>query len=140
MSESNEQTFSFELVSPERKLVSEDAWQVVIPGEEGEFGVRAGHVPLVAGAKAGVVKVWKSRDDKPVLIFVAGGFADVTAHSCTLLAEEAVWLDELVQADLETLLKDLEDRLADTDEETDKAMIHRKLSAAKAKLHAVMRT
>ena len=57
--------FSFELVSPEKILVSEPAWQVVIPGEEGYFGVRAGHMSLIAAIRPGVVEVYKSEGAAP---------------------------------------------------------------------------
>lgn len=81
--------FKFELISPEQKLISEDVTMVTIPGEEGEFGVLAGHSPLLAAVRAGVVRIHKdATNDNPRRVFVAGGFADVTAEHCTLLAED----------------------------------------------------
>jgi F-type H+-transporting ATPase subunit epsilon len=104
------QSFNFELVSPDKILVSEPAWQVVIPGEEGYFGVRAGHMSLIAAVKPGVVEVTKKEGDAPQKIFIAGGFADVTAKNCTILAEQAVNVNELdaaaIQAEIEKLKKD----------------------------------
>jgi len=76
-------TFKFELISPEAKLISEDVTMVTIPGTEGEFGVLEGHSPLLSGVKAGIVRVHKNAmNDNPRRIFVAGGFADVTADRC----------------------------------------------------------
>jgi len=90
MDATNVQQFDFELVSPERKLMSEKAWQVTIPGEMGNFGVRAGHSSLVSAIRPGVVEIVENEGDAPTKIFIAGGFADVTAMNCTILAEQAI--------------------------------------------------
>jgi F-type H+-transporting ATPase subunit epsilon len=100
-------TFNFELVSPDKILVSEPAWQVVIPGEEGYFGVRAGHMSLIAAVRPGVVEITKKEGDAPEKIFIAGGFADVTAANCTILAEQAVNVNDLDAATIESDLAKL---------------------------------
>lgn len=82
-------TFAFELVSPEERLMSLQAWQVTIPGYEGDFGVRAGHSALLSSLRAGVIEVRETPTSAPVRIAVTGGFADVTATQCTVLAEDA---------------------------------------------------
>ena len=74
----------------------------VIPGTEGDFGVLAGHMPLVANVRAGVVEIY--RDNMKQIsdrIFIAGGVADVTGTQCTLLAEQAVNVNDLDKADLQ---------------------------------------
>lgn len=81
--------FHFELVSPEQKLMSEDVHMVTIPGEEGDFGVLAGHAPLLSSIRPGVIVINRESNDNPKRYFVAGGFADVTATQCTVLAENA---------------------------------------------------
>jgi len=81
--------FHFELVSPEEKLISQDVTMVTIPGEEGDFGVLAGHSPLLSSIRPGVITINVEANDNPKRIFIAGGFADVTAAQCTVLAEEA---------------------------------------------------
>src|SRR5690242_3392329 len=96
-----QQTFNFELVSPEKILVSEPAWQVVVPGEEGYFGVRAGHMSLIAAIRPGVVEVWANEASAPQKIFIAGGFADVTANNCSILAEQAVNVNEIDAASVQ---------------------------------------
>ena len=69
--------FSFELVSPEKLLFSEDVEMVVVPGAEGDFGVLVGHAPLISALRPGVIGTYTgSTVDKR--IFVAGGFAEVT--------------------------------------------------------------
>ena len=75
-------TFNFELVSPEQKLISEQAYQVTIPGEEGDVGVRAGHMALVMTVRPGVVEVIRTEDGTKEKIFIAGGFADISQTNC----------------------------------------------------------
>jgi F-type H+-transporting ATPase subunit epsilon len=75
----------FELVSPERLLVAKAVDMVVVPGTEGDFGVLRGHAPLISTLRLGVIDI---HDAGAVAerIFVAGGFAEVTAERCTVLA------------------------------------------------------
>ena len=88
--------FSFELVCPEKLLLSADASMVVIPGAEGDFGVLVGHTPLISALRPGVIDVYVG-DTVNGRIFVAGGFAEVTGARCTVLAEEAVPVEEINQ-------------------------------------------
>ena len=136
MAEANATNFNFELVSPERILVSEPAWQVVIPGEEGYFGVRAGHMSLIAAVKPGVVEITKKEGDAPQRIFIAGGFADVTAKNCTILAEQAVNVNELNAGEIEKQIADLNDEIKIATDMTQKTMLHKKLQLATIKLLA----
>jgi F-type H+-transporting ATPase subunit epsilon len=101
----------FELVSPERLLMSTQADMVVVPGAAGDFGVLAGHVPLASTLKPGVVSV---HDDGQVTkLYVRGGFADVAADTLTILAEEAIALSDLDAAAVDQKLKDLGEDIAD---------------------------
>ncbi|HAK62352.1 MAG TPA: F0F1 ATP synthase subunit epsilon [Alphaproteobacteria bacterium] len=101
----------FDLVSPERLLLSEDVDMVVAPGVEGEFGVLLGHAPLVTVLRPGVVSV---HDEKAVRrIFVRGGFAEVNAAGLTVLAEEAFDLAEVNVEVLNQRIKNAEEDLAD---------------------------
>lgn len=90
----NDAQFHFELVSPERKLVSEEAFEITAPGTEGFFGVRAGHMPLLATLKSGVVEVIRVKGGKPERFMIEDGFADVTGTTMTILAERATPLDQ----------------------------------------------
>ena len=133
-------TIQFELVSPEEKLVSEPVKMAVIPGEEGEFGVLAGHASLVASLRPGVVELYAEGEDAdapPRKIFIAGGFADVTAEACTVLAEEAVSVNDIDQAAVEQQIANLNEDLGLAEEAADKARIERRLDLAKARLQAV---
>lgn len=93
-------TFNFELVSPERKLMSDRAFQVTIPAEAGVIGVRAGHMPLLVSVRPGVVEILRTADSTKEKIFISGGFADISQENCTLLAEEAIPVSALNMADL----------------------------------------
>jgi len=104
------QAFKFELVSPERLLVSEDVESVVIPGAEGEMTVMAQHAPVMTTIKPGVVTV-KPVSGAEERYVVFGGFADIVPAGCTLLAESA------------TPAKDI-----------DRALLARRIEAARADL------
>jgi len=80
-------TFHFDLVSPARLLLSEEVTQVDVPGVEGDFGVLAGHAPVVATLKPGVMTVYASGGTQRFVVF--GGFAEVSPTGMTVLAEVA---------------------------------------------------
>ena len=86
---------SFDLVSPEKLLLSEQAEMVTIPGREGDMGVMPGHAPLISTLRPGTITVTGGPNGGEQRFFVAGGFAEVTAEKLTVLAEEAVPFAEL---------------------------------------------
>ncbi|TDK34514.1 F0F1 ATP synthase subunit epsilon [Rhizobium deserti] len=88
--------FNFELVSPERLLVSEKVTEVVIPATLGEMTVMANHAPTMTTIKPGVVSV-KLASGQVNKYVVFGGFADILPTGCTLLAESAVPATELTR-------------------------------------------
>jgi len=136
MAEATANTIQFELVSPERRLVSEPVTMAVIPGTEGEFGVLAGHSALVASLKPGVVELQFNGQDSR-RIFIAGGFADVTPEQCTVLAEEAINIADLDQAELQQQVANLNEDLGLAKEDADKARVEKKLTLVHAKLEAL---
>ncbi|HEX7874728.1 MAG TPA: ATP synthase F1 subunit epsilon [Sphingobium sp.] len=79
----------FELVTPEKLVLSEEVHMVVVPGTEGEFGVLEGHAPFMSTIKDGAIKVYASANAAPREILVEGGFAEVGANGLTVLAERA---------------------------------------------------
>lgn len=87
-------TVVFELVTPEKIQISEAVEMVVMPGAEGDFGVLPGHAPLISTIRPGVVSTYRG-DKIEKQIFVAGGFAEVTETTATLLAEMAIPIEEL---------------------------------------------
>ncbi len=104
-------TFKFELVSPERLVVSAEVDQVDLPGAGGDFGVLAGHAPLVSTLRPGVltVKTGGSSDR----IYVRGGFAEVNASGLTVLAETAVRVSEMKPDQLASEIRNAEEDVAD---------------------------
>lgn len=104
--------FQFDLVSPEKLLYSAHAEQVVVPGVEGDFGVLAGHAPVISIVRTGLVEV-KGSEDGDLRIFVRGGLAEVTPAGLTLLAEEAMPFEDLNAADLDGRIRNLEEEVAD---------------------------
>src|SRR5512132_4074446 len=97
-------TFHFDLVSPEKVLFSGEVSQVDVPGSEGDFGVLAGHAPLVTTLRPGILVVYRERD--ALRIVVDGGFAEVGPAGLTVLASLAVPVDEFDVAQLAGMIKD----------------------------------
>jgi F-type H+-transporting ATPase subunit epsilon len=131
-----DKTFQFELVSPERILASEEASMVVVPGGDGDFGVLAEHMPIVSTIRPGVVAVYAPSGEVKK-IFVTGGFADMNGKLCSVLAEEAVNVNDIDRGKTEQSLKDLRDELASAgDDVVKKANTLRAIGIAEAKLAA----
>jgi F-type H+-transporting ATPase subunit epsilon len=102
---------AFDLVSPEKLLLSVQADMVTVPGTEGYMGVIAGHAPLVSTLRAGMIDVQiDGRDDR---YFIRGGFAEINAGKITVLADEAIPMTVLDLAILDQRISDAqEDELA----------------------------
>ena len=79
----------FELVTPEKLVMSEDVHMVVVPGTEGEFGVMVGHAPVMSTLRDGELAVYRTAGAAPEMIPVSGGFAEVSERGLTVLAESA---------------------------------------------------
>jgi F-type H+-transporting ATPase subunit epsilon len=106
-------TFRFELVSPERLVFAGEVSQVDVPGEEGEFGVFAGHAPYVATLKPGLLIIYGN--GQPQRIVVRGGLAEMGPTGLTVLAEQAVPVAELDADMIAQSIRDAEEDLADAD-------------------------
>ncbi len=106
-------TFHFELASPEQLVFSGEVEHVVVPGSEGEFGVLAGHAPLVAMLRSGILSIFGPNAQQFV---VRGGFAEVNPEGLTILADFAVPVDDLDRNVLAGQIKDLEEDVADAAE------------------------
>jgi F-type H+-transporting ATPase subunit epsilon len=129
----------FELVSPERLLVSRPVEMVVVPGVEGDFGVLPGHAPLISEVRPGVIAVFEGGKVEE-RIFVAGGFAEVTAERCTVLAEQALPIGEIDRGAVEADLKDAREDLADAKSDQERAAAEAAIAVAEAKITAVETT
>ncbi|MET0276997.1 MAG: F0F1 ATP synthase subunit epsilon [Pseudorhodoplanes sp.] len=106
-------SFHFDLVSPERLLLSGDVEQVDVPGAEGDFGVLPGHAPMVAALRPGVLTI--KRDGSEVKIVVFGGFAEVSATGLTVLADSAVMAEEFDPSMLAEHIRAAEQKIAKLD-------------------------
>src|SRR5262249_52786759 len=111
-------TFKFELVSPERLLISADVREVLVPGSEGDFTVLPQHAPVIAMLRPGILRV-PGYDGPNAAIYVRGGLADVGPERLIVLAEQAVPLGQVNAAflakEIETAEKDV---AASKDEDT----------------------
>jgi F-type H+-transporting ATPase subunit epsilon len=112
---------TFDLVSPEKLLLSKAVDMVTVPGTEGYMGVMAGHAPTVTALRAGMIDMLDNGAD--TRFFIRGGFAEISATKVTVLAEEAIPMSELDLAILDQRIVDAqEDEIAaKTDEERQRA-------------------
>lgn len=106
----------FELVSPERLLMSRDVDMVVVPGGDGDFGVLTGHAPVVSTLRTGILEVHNDGSE-PDRLLVRGGFAEVNPEGLTILAEEATPLAEVDREALESQLKNANEDVNDAGDE-----------------------
>ena len=103
-------TFHFDLVSPEKLLFSGEVDQVDVPGTEGDFGVLAGHAPLVSALRPGIMTV--TVNGKAQRMVVLGGFAEVSAEgTLTVLADLADLLEEFDRDVLEQRITAQEEKI-----------------------------
>jgi len=109
--------FKFELVSPERLLVSGEVAQVMVPGSEGDMTVLAYHAPLLTTLRPGVLDIGFPGGQHQ-RYFIRGGFAEVGPSGLTVLAETAIDLRELDAGQLAQAIKDAEEDVADANEDS----------------------
>ena len=126
----------FELVAPERLLLSQPVEMIVLPGAEGDFGVLPGHAPFVSTIRPGVIAVF---DGGQVIerLFIAGGFAEVTPEHCTVLAEEAMPVGQLDRGAVDTQMREARDDFADAKDDGERAAAEARIAVAEAKLAAM---
>ena len=127
---------TFELVSPERLLISEEVEMVVVPGREGDFGVLPQHSPLISTVRPGVIDIYQDGKIER-RIFVAGGFAEVNFQGSTVLAEAAVGLDEIDRAGAEERLRHAEMDLKDATDDDERAAAEHDIETATLLLDAL---
>jgi F-type H+-transporting ATPase subunit epsilon len=102
-------TFHFDLVSPEKLAFSGEVDQVDIPGVEGDFGVLAGHAPVVAAIRPGILTI--TTGGKHEKVIVLGGLAEISEKGLTVLADVATSLDELDRAQFAETIAEMEEGL-----------------------------
>jgi F-type H+-transporting ATPase subunit epsilon len=104
-------TFHFDLVSPEKLAFSGEVDQVDIPGVEGDFGVLAGHAPVVAAMRPGILTVITGTSRQKIIVL--GGIAEMSAKGLTVLADVATSLDELDRAEFADTISDMQNKLSE---------------------------
>ena len=97
-------TIQFDLVSPERSLASLAATEVQIPGTDGNMDAMAGHAPVITTLRPGVLRAISAEGVKAYV--VTGGFAEITGTSISVLAEQAVPLEEMTPAIMDQMVAD----------------------------------
>lgn len=127
----------FDLVSPERLLLSEPVDQVIVPGVEGDFGALPEHANLISLIRPGVLYVYKG-GSAPERIFVGGGFAEVTATSLTVLAEQAMPVAEIDRGAAEKAIADAREDVEDAKDDVARAIAQNALKVAEARLAAAV--
>lgn len=125
-------SFPFELVSPERVLFSGNVDSVVVPSAEGEMTVLANHAPFMSAVRPGVVTV-----DGGKRLFVRGGFVDVNAMGLTLLAEQAIPVEEIDREKVAADMKMAEDELRAASTDEARTLATEKIAALSAMMGAV---
>jgi F-type H+-transporting ATPase subunit epsilon len=115
-------TFHFDLVSPEKLLFSGEVEQVDVPGAEGDFGVLAGHAPMVATLRPGILTVYGAGGEQKIVVL--GGFAEVSAQGLTVLADVAETVADIDRAVVAKQIAEMEKRVAQMEpgSELDKAI------------------
>jgi len=113
-------TFTFELVTPERLLLSASAEQVVVPGSEGDFAVLAGHAPVISTLRPGVLEITLPQGRQR--IFVKKGVAEADPERLTVLAQTAVSVGDFDAARLPSELRAAEAELAEAKDDQSKRM------------------
>jgi len=104
-------TFHFDLVSPEKLAFSGEVDQVDIPGLEGDFGVLAGHAPVIAAMRPGILTIFAN--GKKEKIIVVGGLAEVSDRGLTVLTDVATSLEELDRTQLADAIAEMEAKLSE---------------------------
>jgi F-type H+-transporting ATPase subunit epsilon len=127
-------TMQFELVTPEASEAQIEATMVVVPGAEGDMGVLENHAPTVTSLRPGVVSVTGS--DGSTGFFVAGGFAEITAERCIILAESATRLSDLTTEAAQAALTEATAALDTATSDGEKNIAERKYAVAYAMVDA----
>ncbi len=120
---------NFEMVSPERLLLSEEVTSVTVPGTDGDFTVFAAHAPVLSTMRPGVVDVQKASGEER--IFVRGGFAEVNPAGLIILAEEAIAMADLNKDVLAQQIQNAQEDLDDAGDDEKKRLAQEALDHLK---------
>lgn len=126
-----------EIISPEKLLFRKEVEMAVIPGEVGDIAAMPDHAPIMLLLRGGVVSLYEG-NVVTERFFVSGGFADITADRCTILADEALPIKDIVLTEAQSRLQTLELQLTNVtaDDLTGMDQISRKIQSARAEIEA----
>ena len=126
----------FELVSPAKLLLSRAVDMVVVPGAEGDMGVLPRHSPTITTVRPGTIVIYEGGavSDR---IFIAGGFAEVSDNRCTVLAEEALPVEDIDKAAAQQSLADAREDISSADSDTARKLAETAVAVSEAKIQAV---
>jgi F-type H+-transporting ATPase subunit epsilon len=131
------ETIHFEIVTPARLMLGDDVHLVVLPGEDGNLGVLPRHTPLLTSLRPGTIEILDEKMKLQRQIFVEQGFADVTPERCTVLAEEAIPVEQITREAADARLKRAADALLVADTASVRLGAERELRAAEAMSEAL---
>lgn len=127
--------FSLSVVAPDRSVVEERVTSVTAPGEEGYLGVWAGHEPLIAGIKTGVLEYTDSASNRR-FVAIGGGFAEVTPERVTILADSAELATEIDASEAERTLEEARKALRGESSTMSKEEATREIELAMSRIRA----
>ena len=114
-------TFHFDLVSPEKLTFSGEVDQVDVPGLEGDFGVLAGHAPIVAAVRPGILTIISGGTHQKIIVL--GGLAEMSEKGLTVLADVATSVQDVDRAQFADTIAEMEAKLAEKEgSELDRAI------------------
>ena len=126
----------FELVTPEKLLLSQPVDMVVAPGTDGYFGVLVEHIPFITTLRPGVVETYEGARLADQY-FIDGGFAQVAHNRCTILVEQAIRVAEIDRGEAEQALQNLTEDLEDAKTDAERDEIQARLEIARAKVQSL---
>lgn len=126
---------AFELVSPERLVVSTEVEMVVVPGAEGDFGILPGHAPFISGVRPGVIETY-NKGSVERRFFVSGGVSEATPERCTVLSEWAVPAEEFKAEEIEARISRLREDISASESDDERKRPQKELAVAEAILAA----
>jgi F-type H+-transporting ATPase subunit epsilon len=129
---------SFRLVSPERIVFEGEVHMVVLPGESGDLGVLAQHTPLVATLKSGLIRIYKDHVIQQQ-IFISSGLAQITINGLEVIAEEAIFIEELDVEKVDAYILKIRSDIAIAQNEEDKTRLRVDLQVAQAQKNVINR-
>ena len=131
---SETEQLNLEIVSPEKLVTAKSVDMIVISGTEGDFGGLPGHAPVVSSIRPGLLEIHENNNVEK--FFVTGGFVEVLENKVSILANEISKIDEIDIVVVENEIKDLKEKLSQTEEEIAKSLIELEIYKLESKIES----